>query len=239
MLSNNYLRFGRLVFVSVSVFVVITLLLPRHGRQNIFWWQSRALPSSRNATLGFGAIYVLTEDDTTWRAQGLPRAAKLTGVRLSIPVQRHLSDESVFSYLSGDDSDTVLNEICALLNSYVDSGHETALFLEDDVDFGVDIKPQMEILSEMLQGLYLGQRGMSDQNLENEAIQAIMQDLIPYSYAKDIWEVLWVGHYGVEFTENVSIISYDDPYALPWERLTSNFNNYYEAMRPDLAHPEQ
>ena len=51
-----------------------------------------------------------------------------------------------------------------------------------------------------------------------------------YPYGKDQWDVFWVGHYGVEDTHATTVVDYVDQYALPWDHLTSNFNNYYEQL---------
>jgi hypothetical protein len=52
-----------------------------------------------------------------------------------------------------------------------------------------------------------------------------------YPYGKDQWDVLWVGHFGVEYTSKTAIWEYRDPHALPWDRVRSKFNNYY-STRP-------
>ena len=236
--SVQRFRSRRLVFVLATILAIAIFFL----RYSDISSQS-AQPSSpaTNKTLGFGAIYVLTEDQSTWRVQGIKKAAKLTGLQLKIPTQRHLSDSKVYEYLDGDEPTTVLNEIRAVVNylglleAFIKSGHETALFLEDDVDFGIDIKPQLEILSNLIQSWYMGQRGKQDHDVTQEQL---IEELIRYPYGINIWDVLWLGHYGVEFTNDPGIIHYDDPYALPWERLTSNFNNYYATLRPDPEHPE-
>ncbi|KAK3683133.1 hypothetical protein LTR37_020520 [Vermiconidia calcicola] len=156
--------------------------------------------AAQNETLGFGQIFVLTEDYSTWRAQGLREAAKFTGIRLTIPVQPHMPDEQ--------------------------SGHETALFLEDDVDFGMDIKAQMQLVSEAILGF------ASKRYADNEVSD--------YPYGKD-WDVLWIGHYGVEVTQNTREVSYTDPFALDWGLLTSTFTDYYELRLPpkDSEQPKE
>ena len=201
--------------------------------------------AAQNETLGFGAIYVLTEDVNTWRVQGLLRAANLVGLQLRIPIQHHPSDDEVYTHLAGDEPPQFLDEIRAVLNyirlleTFLDTGYETALFFEDDVDFGVDIKAQMDVIS--LEFLthnpnHEGHRvdaaedhkETDDQLQGNELLQ---NDIHEHPYGKGLWDVLWLGHFGVELTPQTLIWYYHDSFALPWDRLNSTFNNYYELVR--------
>lgn len=43
---------------------------------------------------------------------------------------------------------------------------------------------------------------------------------------------MWIGHFGVEYTSKTKTWKYQDPQALPWDRLTSKFNNFYEMTQP-------
>jgi hypothetical protein len=170
-----------------------------------------------NATLGFGGIIVLTENTRTWRVQGLLRAAELVGLSLTVPVQMPKTEQDVHDYLKGDKLDSHVDSVkatlnyIALLQQFIDTGYETALFLEDDIDFSLMIRTQMLILADAMSS------NTSD-------------PLDPYSKAD--WDVLWLGHYGVEFTEQTQISHYVDPHALPWASLTSKFNNYYQQQVP-------
>ncbi len=129
---ENYLR---MTFVLLISFSIVRYYL-------YFDKSSTGLTSPSNATLGFGALYVLTEDTATWRVQGLLSAAKLTELRFTIPVQKRPTDQDILLHLKGDSATTVLDEIRAVLNyislleGFLRSGYETALFVEDDVDFG-------------------------------------------------------------------------------------------------------
>jgi hypothetical protein len=172
-----------------------------------------------NATLGFGGIFVLTENTHTWRVQGLDRASELVGLDLTVPVQRPKTEEDVHEYLKGDNLEGHIDYVKAtlsyisLLQRFVNSGYETALFVEDDVDFSTMIKTQMSILADELSTPETDTSDPAD------------------PYGKANWDVLWLGHYGVEFTEQTQISHYADPHALPWTSLTSNFNNYYQQQR--------
>lgn len=166
-----------------------------------------------NTTLGFGGVFVLTENTNTWRIQGLRKAAALVGLDLTVFVQTSKTGKDVQDYLKDDKLDCHIDYVkatlnyLALLQQFIDSGHETGLFIEDDVDFSVMIKAQMTSLASTISA---SQINTSD----------------PYNKAD--WDVLWLGHYGLEFTEKTQISHYEDPHALPWKSLKSNFNNYYQ-----------
>ena len=199
---------------------------------------------AQNATLGFGAIYVATEDNTTWRVQGLVKAANLTGVWLTIPVQRRQTDEEVLKFTAGLEAeesvklDAVrlsLNYIF-LLEDFLRSGHETALFVEDDVDFGIDIKSQMKALSRAM--LDSGWSNVEDDQRHEpsappqvggpqEQLRRLQLGNVQHPYGESHWDILWLGHCGMEFTPQTEETTYTDPHALPWDRLTCPFNSYY------------
>lgn len=172
-----------------------------------------------NATLGFGGIFVLTENTHTWRVQGLRKAAALVGLDLTVLPQTPKTESDVHDYIAGDKLDKHADYVKAtlsylhLLQQFVETGYETALFVEDDVDFSIMIKDQMSVLADTFATLRTGTNDSSD----------------PYNKAD--WDVLWLGHFGMEFTEQTKITHYTDPHALPWGSLKSNFNNYYEQQK--------
>jgi len=207
-------------------------------------------PGSANETLGFGAIWVLSEDHHTWRVQGLQKAAELVGLQLTIPTSRHRSDEEVLAHLQGDELgegqelDTIratLNYI-SLLEDFVGTGDETALFLEDDADFGVDIRAQMKLLSQsMTKDRRLERntnRAADEQQVQVQANSNIATDNsssedamdLHNPYAMDTWDIFWLGHWGMEFAGNYRLVDYTDQYALPWSHLTSDWNNFYASQ---------
>ena len=144
-----------LILLACCLLARYFLILPL-PRQHQPQYQARS--PAGNATLGFGAIFALTIYDTTWRIQGLRAAAKLTGLQIRIPVQKRPSDEDAYAYLAGDESAEPLNEVKAMLNylslfdAFLATGHETALFIEDDADFSVDIRAHMDAISSIMVG---------------------------------------------------------------------------------------
>jgi hypothetical protein len=169
-----------------------------------------------NSTLGFGGIFVLTENTHTWRVQGLQKAAALVGLDLTVLVQTPKTEKDVEDYLKGDELDCHIDFVKAtlsylnLLQQFIGTGLETGLFVEDDVDFSIMIRSQMTILADTLSTSEANSSDPSD----------------PYKRAD--WDVLWLGHFGLEFTEQTRISHYTDPHALPWSSVKSNFNNYYQ-----------
>lgn len=78
------------------------------------------------------------------------------------------------------------------------------------------IRDQMETLS---------------QALWNQTIQATSLDQRAiHPYQDSHWDILWLGHCGIEFANHVHVSYYQDCYAMPWSQLTSNFNDYYARM---------
>lgn len=196
------------------------------------FFSSTGVYGAQNSTLGFGAIYVLAETDRTWRVQGLRKAANLVGIKLTVPLRPHASDDEVRHYLAGDQSITVFNEIRAVMNYislldiFIASGAETALFVEDDVDFGVNIKAQMQFLSDVMLK-HTGQAPPEDAT-------GASAKAFRYPYGKDWWDLFWIGFYGIEALPQTEVVSYSDSFALPWERLTSKFNDYFERIRSEI-----
>lgn len=187
-------------------------------------------PGAANDTLGFGAIYVLTENTTTWRVQGLLRAANYTGLQIQVPVQKHITDKDVLAHIGSEPSEgygharALLNHL-SLLETFIESTHETALVFEDDVDFGVNIRSQMSLISEAFW---------------NHSKQVpTPEDFSLDPYLDSTWDIFWPGHFGMAFADGAQIHPYTDLYALPWTHLTSQFNNYYEQMAAEKPPAKQ
>lgn len=91
--------------------------------------------------------------------------------------------------------------------------------MEDDVDFDLNLKAQVSLLTKVI-----ADSGDVPSTVGN-----------PWSY--ETWDVLWLGHMGIELLPSSELTKYQDPYALPFGRLTSDFNNYYEQLRDTNASP--
>lgn len=236
----------RLVLPAIALFAGVLYLLAPTTFSSRLRLYSAGLQSGGegpiNATLGFGAILALTDDDSSWRTEGLRLAAKHLGLHVQIPLQDHISEEDVLRYLEGDDLHTEIGSVKAtmsylsLLQQFLDTGAETALLIEDDADFSIHIKDQLDSLSKAMW------RDVVDVDIEQSASRPrrprrqapanppARLDRMSDPFHSEDWDILWLGHCGIESTNAIATRTYSDPKALPWSRLTSTFNNYYEQM---------
>ncbi|KAH8658321.1 hypothetical protein BX600DRAFT_439489 [Xylariales sp. PMI_506] len=139
-----------------------------------------------NSTLGFQKLLALSTKPS-WRTRGLLSAAKLTGLDFTIPSQPFFSDESVHALqnLSSFHGKKVPPYGSAkaylahltLLRHVVDAGFETTFIVEDDVDWDLRLKSQIQLVSDNVR-LYTA---VPD------------DDISPYG---NRWDVLWLGHCG-------------------------------------------
>lgn len=181
--------------------------------------------NSSNATLGFGAIYVLTADPQSYRLQGLLQAASLAGIRVQPVMPERLTDEELYAqvkkYRTGDEpeagwahSRAALGHL-VVLEVFAQSAFDTALILEDDADFGINIRPQMQAVSHAAW---------------NRSGESLTAEVERHPYREHEWDILWLGHPGIEYVEGTEVYEYDDAHALPWHRLFSVENRYYERI---------
>lgn len=194
--------------------------------------------SLSNATLGFGAIYVLSADPASYRVQGLIEAANLTGLHMTITVPEHLTDETLHEQVKQrpewgwGHARAALGHV-SILDSLARSEIETALILEDDADFGINIRAHMEAVS---------------QAIANRSDESWTPGLARHHpYREDEWDIFWLGHAGLGHVGGTQVFEYDDPHALPWKSAFSVWNGYYEqiaaghrgAARPRLIYNVQ
>ncbi|KAI1259558.1 glycosyltransferase family 25 protein [Xylariaceae sp. FL1019] len=142
--------------------------------------------SAANETLGFHKVLALSPKPS-WRTRGLEAAASLTGLSINIPVQPQNPPELVeaFRGIRVDGSDKHPSEGSArawvahldLLKFVIAAEYETALILEDDVDWDIRLKSQMQLISDNV-------RAFTDTPDD---------DTTPFGLD---WDVLWLGHCG-------------------------------------------
>ncbi|KAF2233531.1 glycosyltransferase family 25 protein [Viridothelium virens] len=110
-----------------------------------FYVSSSSTIKPANATLGFGALVVVSGADSP-RLDRLIQAANVTGIHLQVPQQPKWTDQDVDNFRNSTQSDMGIGSILAWLAHnraiqwFMDSGLETALILEDDVDFDINIR---------------------------------------------------------------------------------------------------
>ena len=72
-----------------------------------------------------------------------------------------------------------------LLEKFLQSGLETVLFLEDDADFDIHIRQQFHLFATALRS--------------SQQPPAANLSFKRFPYGDDTWDILWVGHKGMEF----------------------------------------
>src|SRR5699024_7907472 len=120
----------------------------------------------------------------SWRTRGLTAAANLTGLAITIPPQPTINNDIIDAFADfGEDINPKHGASIAwlahldLLKHIVQSDLDTALILEDDVDWDVRIKSQMVLIAEAVRILTTGMDRDED-------------PLAPYGRH---WDVLWIG----------------------------------------------
>ncbi|KAE8145228.1 hypothetical protein BDV25DRAFT_165135 [Aspergillus avenaceus] len=185
-----------------------------------------------NATLGFQKVLALSTGPS-WRTRGLMAAANLTGLDIDIPPQPPIHPDLVrtFETLGPEDGQRPGHGASIAWLAHLDiikytiqSGFDTALIIEDDVDWDVSIRSQAVQIAEAVRNL------TSTPELETA----------PYGR---YWDVLWIGHCGEFWDEQFETILYDDPTACPnkyyfgWakgylERIPDNHRAVYRSSNP-------
>ncbi|RCI09454.1 hypothetical protein L249_3731, partial [Ophiocordyceps polyrhachis-furcata BCC 54312] len=140
---------------------------------------------SVNSTLGFGRIYAVSKAGSPRRGR-LIRAANVTELHITIPLQPEWTAHDLDGFRLREGS--VISNGSALawlghlyaLRQFLGSGDETALVLEDDVDWDVRLRSvQMPLLSSALGKILPGSVSTA------------------YPYGKpDDWDLLYLGHCG-------------------------------------------
>ncbi|KAL4973677.1 hypothetical protein BDW66DRAFT_161923 [Aspergillus desertorum] len=140
------------------------------------------LTGAGNSTLGFEAILALSPFPS-WRTTGLQAAAQLTGLDIQIPPQPPIPSEIIDAFAGlGPEEARHPNHGSAvawvahldLIKHVVQSEFETALILEDDVDWDLSIREQMIGVAEAVRRL----------------TKTADSTTAPYGVS---WDVLWVG----------------------------------------------
>lgn len=145
---------------------------------------------------------VVVTTGPSWRLSGLQTAAAFTGLNLAAPKQPDWSEEEVNVFRQKKKSSSVgsarhKNEYgigpgqarCWLghlnaLRYVLENGWATALIMEDDADWDINLKEQMQLVAPMIR----------------ELTTATSNSSSPYG---DSWDILWLGHSGdpIDFKE--------------------------------------
>ncbi|KAE8394150.1 hypothetical protein BDV23DRAFT_17121 [Aspergillus alliaceus] len=160
--------------------------------------------SAGNATLGFQSILALSTGPS-WRTRGLFAAANLTGLSIQMPPQPPIHPDLVriFETMGPEEIQHPAHGASIAWLAHLDiikyaiqADLDTALIIEDDVDWDVSIRSQMIQIAESVRNL------------------TKIDTFEPAPYGRD-WDVLWIGHCGEVWEDNMETVLYEDPTACP------------------------
>ena len=145
-----------------------------------------------NATLGFGGLFVVSGPGSPRRAH-LEEAAAVTELELTIPEQVQWTDDDVENFRADNKSESQVlsGSVKAwlshhlVLREFLESGKETGIFFEDDIDWDIRLRTQQIPLAQQAV-----QQLSETSFLDTEAY--------PWGTALD-WDLLYVGHCGDYF----------------------------------------
>jgi hypothetical protein len=137
------------IAAGIGIFALLLLILfnlPRNGFRTI-WKEATSEPSpfeaAKNRTLGFSTIFALTTN-TTWRVQGIKAAANLTNIDVELYNARKVPEDEVEAFrMQKEGKEIGRGKALAwlahldMVQHIIDEGLETALIIEDDVDWDV------------------------------------------------------------------------------------------------------
>ncbi|KAK3719988.1 hypothetical protein LTR37_004111 [Vermiconidia calcicola] len=145
-----------------------------------------------NATLGFGGLYVVSGLGSPRRAH-LEQAAAVTELELVIPEQRVWTEEDVLNFRWDNVTESLvgIGSVKAwlshhlVLRAFLESGAETALIFEDDVDWDIRLRTvQVPLAQQAARSLSL----------------APVSSAYPWGMHDD-WDLLYLGHCGDYFND--------------------------------------
>ncbi|KAF7865729.1 hypothetical protein EAF04_005895 [Stromatinia cepivora] len=149
--------------------------------------------SIHNKTLGFNRIVVVSTG-STWRIEGLIEAAKFTNLDVDVPRQPNWNTKEVDNFRGLSRADGArrigpgqtkcwLGHLHAL-KYIIENSLASALIMEDDVDWDINIKQQLILVAPAIL------------SITNSTVHSPEQ---PFGNA---WDLLWVGHCGDAIPSN-------------------------------------
>ena len=191
---------------------------------------------------------------TSWRLDGIQAAASYSGLDIKHPPQPPIAQELLAAFQTlgdeppGEGSARAWMAHLNLLRFVFQSEFDTALIVEDDVDWDVSIREQMKKLSDGVRALLTARheaslagranhnspRGVLRQFKKSDEYGADSSQTKPAGspapYGRD-WDVLWIGNCGenvspaVESHDPVLIQTWPDKSAIPHEKYTGFAHN--------------
>ncbi|PSK40018.1 Procollagen galactosyltransferase 1 [Elsinoe australis] len=160
--------------------------------------------SAANATLGFQSILALSQG-TKWRVDGLRAAGQASGITVTIPPQPKWSEPFIkafeeFGPVEAHGAAMAWLGHIDLLKFVILNGWGSALILEDDMDWDVDVRKQTPSIANAVVKLTGGRR----------------TDRAPYGLE---WDVMWLGHCSdPPPNEKGTIVWFKDNTTIPLEK---------------------
>lgn len=189
------------LFVAVTFVILFLSINSDRGRLYVQWASSIELLAQEfpaNRTLGFGAVVVVSKEGSR-RRHALLQAANVTDIDLTIPKQPTWTEGDIELFRNNEDRNRYKGSILAWLGHhnalkwFLDSGLETALILEDDVDWDVRLRSIQVPLAASAARSLLPPSGRGSLILQDGSKRA------QYWGNPTSWDLLYLGHCGDYF----------------------------------------
>ncbi|KAK4221853.1 hypothetical protein QBC38DRAFT_491230, partial [Podospora fimiseda] len=188
----------------------------------------RESPEISNATLGFQQIFVINLPERTDRRDALTLAAALTeigvtwidGISGQQVLDKTLPSDNAGKAISKGNKGSWRAHMNAL-QRIVQHNITTALILEDDADWDIRLKAQLQIFAQAAKAFTQRIPGQAKQSfaqrLQADGLKGYARDIdkLPYvvppkiSPYGDDWDILWLGHCGTEIPTESNSASYN------------------------------
>ena len=174
-----------------------------------------------NSCLQFQEILVLSKGPS-WRTRGLTAAATYSDLKIRIPIQTVPTEELIEAFRALGPSDAKHPNLgqaynwlahLDLVKHAVALDLDTFLILEDDADWDVSIKHQMQLISSAVR----------------EFTFVDEKDTSPYGRS---WDILWLGHSGEHTANDTRRIEFEDPTAPLEADYTGWAKKYFLNIKP-------
>ncbi|KAI1179123.1 glycosyltransferase family 25 protein [Nemania sp. FL0916] len=249
-------RKSRLLFLAAAAALAIVFLVAAFRALPEFPYTFRPKPVGKeslgdqagNATLGFQKILALSTHPS-WRTRGLQTAANLSGLAIDIPTQPRTPEAFVeaFRSIGANDPNIRTPDLGSsrawlahldLLKYVVAAGYETALIVEDDVDWDVRVKEQMRLISSTVRRFVRAEEAGERKVKTQEDGDGEKRDTEKRGEGKErgerkgvggeserpfttTWDILWLGHCGATFSPSSDPhLSFIDSTVCPPEQYT-------------------
>ncbi|KAK4191009.1 family 25 putative glycosyltransferase [Podospora australis] len=215
------------VFALLLIFLIVWFKpIPLHTKSALHYLRASgpASPDILNATLGFQQVFVINIPERTDRRDAMTLAAALSRIDVQWidGVDGHSVSDKVVPGDSWDKSISKGNKgswraHMNVLQRVVQDNITSALILEDDADWDVRIKPQLQVFAQAARAFtqsvpqHHPEHGVSyaDHTSQSEISLAqlppkLRLSVTPYG---DAWDVLWLGHCGTELPKESDMVS--------------------------------